>query len=110
MGHAHGLAHADKKVLVIGLDYRSTIIEESLEDKSILSELRITKKRISQVTEKHKTPWIKQWTLDDVEIPGRKAEETAQALSRSLDSKHEWYADFKSGKYHYIIFSVGYSV
>ncbi|MCL5427983.1 MAG: hypothetical protein M1321_02265 [Candidatus Marsarchaeota archaeon] len=45
------------------MDCKGTIIEESLEDKSILDELKITKKTIVRVTERHKTPWIKQWTL-----------------------------------------------
>ncbi|MCL5427982.1 MAG: hypothetical protein M1321_02260 [Candidatus Marsarchaeota archaeon] len=41
---------------------------------------------------------------DDVEISDSKAEDAANGLSRSLDSKHEWYADFKNDRYHYIIF------
>ncbi len=40
--------------------FRGTIIEESLEDKSVLSKVKITSTRVEQVVEKHKTPWIKQ--------------------------------------------------
>lgn len=80
------------------------IIEESLEDKSVLTEIKITKTEIEQVTPDHKTPWIKQWTLDTVEIPESKARDIAEILSKTLDSKHNWYADFKNDANHYIIF------
>jgi len=58
------------------------------------------------VTERHNTPWAKQWTLHTVEIPADIADEVAQELSESLDKEHdaEWYADFKNDTHHYIIF------
>ena len=80
------------------------IIEESLENKSVLRKVRIIKTEVEEVTEEHKTPWIKQWTLHTVEIPKEKADSIAKEVSKSLDSKHHWYADFKYDKYHYIIF------
>jgi|SRR3989344_8393893 len=80
------------------------IIEESLENKSVLRKVRIIKTEVEEVTEEHKTPWIKQWTLHTVEIPKEKADSIAKEVSKSLDSKHHWYADFKDDKYHYIIF------
>jgi len=85
-------------------DYIGVIIEESLEDKKVLQKVKILKTRIAQVTEKHKTPWIKQWTLHTVEIPENQADAISKELSKSLDSKHNWYADFKNDKIHYIIF------
>ncbi len=80
------------------------IIKESLENKDVLQKVKIVKTKIEQVTEKHKTPWIKQWTLHTVEIPENQADVVAKDLSKSLDSEHNWYADFKNDKFHYIIF------
>lgn len=85
-------------------NYTGIIIEESLEDKSILQKIKIINTKIEQVTDKHKTPWIKQWTLHTVEIPEEKSNKIAEELSRALDSQHNWYADFKNEQYHYIIF------
>lgn len=80
------------------------IIEESLENKSILKKIKIIKTEIEKVTEEHKTPWINQWTMHTVEIPENQADAVAKELSKSLDSKHDWYADFKNDTAHYIIF------
>lgn len=83
---------------------RGVIIEESLENKDILQKLKIIKTKVEKVTEEHKTPWLKKWTLHTVEIPEEKADSMAKELSKSLDSKHSWYADFKNNMLHYIIF------
>lgn len=80
------------------------IIEESLENKDILKKVKIFKTQVEEVTKKHKTPWVKQWTLHTVEILEDKADEIAEELSRSLDYQHNWYADFKDEKVHFIIF------
>lgn len=85
-------------------NYKGTIIEESLEDKSALKEIKIIKTIVEEVVEEHKTPWLKQWTLHSVSVPSDRAEEIAEKLSRALDSKHNWYADFKNNKKHFIIF------
>ena len=87
-------------------NFKGTIIEESLEDKSVLGEIKILSTKVERVTEKHKTPWLKQWTLHKVEVHRNKAKEIAKKLSKLLDSKHEgsWYADFKDNTHHYIIF------
>ena len=85
-------------------NYTGTIIEESLEKKDVLKELIIIKTKIEKVIDKHKTPWIKVWTLHTVDIPENKAEKVATEISKSLDSKHNWYADFKNDTHHYIIF------
>ncbi len=86
------------------MDYRGVIIKESLEDASLLEKVKIISTKVEQVTEKHKTPWIKQWTLHTVEIPKGKAAGIAQKLSKALDPEHAWYADYKTKKDHYIIF------
>jgi hypothetical protein len=80
------------------------IIEESLEQKNVLKNLKIIKTDVEHVTKKHMTPWLKKWTLHTVEISEDDADRTAKDLSRSLDSKHSWYSDFKNKKFHYIIF------
>lgn len=88
------------------MNYKGTIIEESLKDKSILSEIKILNTKIEPVTGKHQTPWLKQWTLHKVEIPENKAEKVAGEISKVLDYSHKsaWYADFKNPEWHYIIF------
>jgi hypothetical protein len=88
-------------------DFVGVIIEESLEDKSVLWKVKILSTKIEKVVETiHKTPWLSRWTLHTVTIPEGKAEEIAEDLSRSLDRRHggSWYADFKNDKTHFIIF------
>ncbi len=80
------------------------IIEESLEDKNILKKIKIIQTKVEKVTEKHQTPWIEQWTLHTVEISKAKVDKIAEEISKCLDSEHDWYADFKTDKIHYIIF------
>jgi hypothetical protein len=86
------------------MNYKGIIIEESLENKDVLKDVKIIETKIEQVTEEHKTPWIKTWTLHEVEIEEDKAKNVAEKLSKSLDSKHNWYADFKNATKHFIIF------
>ncbi|MEK6927456.1 MAG: hypothetical protein AABX11_03405 [Nanoarchaeota archaeon] len=85
-------------------NYIGVIIEESLEDKSILEKVKITKTKIEKVTNEHKTPWISKWTLHTIEIPANEIQQIVFMISKSLDSKHNWYADFKNETHHYIIF------
>jgi len=88
------------------MNYQGTIIEESLEDKSALEDVQILSTKVEQVVEKHKTPWLLQWTLHKVEILEDKAKEVSEKISKSLDQSHEssWYADLKNDTHHYIIF------
>ena len=83
---------------------KGVIIEESLENKDILRDVKIFETKIEEVTEEHKTQWIKQWTLHTVEIPANQVAGVAEKISKALDSKHDWYADFKNETHHYIIF------
>ena len=86
------------------MDYKGVIIEESLENKDILKDINILSRKVEEVTERHKTPWVKQWTLHTVEIPENQADSVAEKISKVLDSEHDWYADFKNDTHHYIIF------
>ena len=86
------------------MNYTGVIIEESLENKDILKEVKISETKVEEVVEEHKTPWIKQWTLHTVEIPENQVAGVAEKISKALDSKHDWYADFKNDTHHYIIF------
>ena len=86
------------------MSYRGVIIEESLENKNVLKNVNILSTKIEDVKEKHRTPWVKTWTLDTVEIPEEKIDDIAEELSLSLDKEHSWYADFRNKTTHYIIF------
>lgn len=85
------------------MNFTGDIIEESLVNKDVLKEINITSTRVEKVTEEHKTPWLKQWTLHTVSIPEVQADKIAEKLSKSLDGNY-WYADFRNDKTHYIIF------
>lgn len=88
------------------MDYKGTIIEESLSDKRALSKARIVSTKVERVAESHRTPWLKQWTLRIVEVSEEKADEYARELSRSIETAHggAWYIDYKNDKTHFIIF------
>jgi len=86
------------------MNYTGVIIEESLEDKDFLDSVKILNTKIEKVNERHQTPWIKQWTLHTVEVAEGKADEVAEKISKALDSKHDWYADFKNDTIDFIIF------
>ena len=84
--------------------FTGVIIEESLESTNVLKQVKIIKTDVEKVTDEHKTPWISQWTLHTVEIPKGKIKAIANIISKSLDRKHSWYADFKNDTHHYIVF------
>lgn len=86
-------------------NFTGVIIEESLQNKSVLKKVKILKTEVERVTEEHHTPHLKKWTLHIVEISEKNTEKIAKEISKSLDVKHgDWYADFKNKLYHYIIF------
>ena len=85
------------------MNYTGVIIEESLKDKAVLRKVKVTKTKVEPVTEHHKTPWLKQWTLHTFEISEDQAALVAEQLSKSLDNNY-WYADFKNNDYHFVIF------
>ncbi|MCC7004956.1 hypothetical protein IT397_03510 [Candidatus Nomurabacteria bacterium] len=86
------------------MNYKGVIIEESLENKDVIKDVKILETKVEEVIEEHKTPWVKQWTLHTVEIPENQVIDVAEKISRALDSEHNWYADFKNDTHHYIIF------
>lgn len=87
------------------MKYQGVIIEESLRDKDILGSVKILETNVESVTGKHKTPYLKQWTLHTVEIHEDQADEFAEKVSKSFEQQHnDWYADYKNDKYHYIIY------
>ena len=87
------------------MSFQGIIIEESLTDSSVVNDVNIISTKVEPVTEKHKTPWVKQWTLHTVEIPEEKAAEVADKISEKLDKAHNWYADFKTETEHYVIYT-----
>jgi hypothetical protein len=88
------------------MNYKGVIIEESLEDSSLLKELTVLETKVEPITPEHKTPWLNQWTLHTVEIPEEKAESVAEKMSKSFDKEHpDWYADYKNDEHHFIIYA-----
>lgn len=87
------------------MNYKGIIIEESLTDRSVLDDMKIIKTVVEAVTENHKTPWVNQWTMHEVEIQSEKAAEITNRISIALDKQHNWYADYKTDSDHYIIYS-----
>jgi hypothetical protein len=87
-------------------NYQGVIIEESLENKDILKNVKILNTKIEKATEEHETPWLSRWTLHSVEIPENEAKEIAEKISQSLKADHggTWYVDFKNDTHHFIIF------
>ena len=86
------------------MNYKGTIIKESLKDTSILEEVKILDTKIEKVTEKHKTPWLKQWTIISIEVNADKAAKISKRLSECMEPSHDFYADFKNENIHFIIF------
>lgn len=86
------------------MGYKGIVIEESLQDLTILKQLKILSTKVERVVESHQTPWLKQWTLHTIEIGEDDAQNVVDKLSAALDSKHDWYADFRNEKFHFIIF------
>lgn len=86
------------------MNYTGVIIEESLDNKEVLNDVKIIKTKVSPVNEKHRTPWVKQWTMHTVEIAEETADKIAEQISGDLDKEHAWYADFKNENYHFIIY------
>lgn len=88
------------------MNYRGVLIEESLENKDILKDLKISSTEVEEVTDKHKTPWVKQWTMHTVEIPEENSDGIAEMISHTIDRQHAnaWYANFLNESFQYVIF------
>jgi hypothetical protein len=90
----------------VEVSFEGIVIEESLEDKSVLRRMQVLSTSVEPVTEEHRTPWLEQWTLHSVRVADAEAGEVAEELSLALDATHanSWYADFKDATHHYVIF------
>jgi len=88
------------------MDYEGIVIEESLEDPSVLSLVDVLATNAEPISPEHRTPWLTRWTLHTVRVPEASAGDVAEALSAAIDSDHptSWYADFKNDTHHYIIY------
>lgn len=86
------------------MNYHGIIIEESLENTGVIRDIQILSTKVEPITDGHKTPWLKQWTLHTVEIPEEKGDEVAERLSTDLEKEHSWYADYKNDRYHFIMY------
>ncbi len=75
-------------------NFKGVVIEESLENKEILNSLKIISTKVEKVTEAHKTPWLKQWTLHTVEIPSGSMDRISDELKNSLEKEHNWFMHF----------------
>lgn len=87
------------------MTFTGILIEESLTDNSALNDVNIISTKVEPVTEKHKTPWVKQWTMHTIEVPASGANKVAETISKALDKDHNWYADFKTETEHYVIYT-----
>lgn len=54
------------------MNYKGVIIAESLQDSSLLKEVKIIETKVEPITPEHKTPWLKQWTLHTVKYRKKK--------------------------------------
>jgi hypothetical protein len=78
-------------------------IEESLECKDVLAQVDILGTEVSPVTAANATPWLEVWTLHTVEVAESNADAVAELLANTLDTRGQWYADYRNAQYHYII-------
>ena len=83
------------------------VIEESLADDTVLSEITVLETRVEPVTEYHRTPWLERWTIHRVAVPEQRAAAVAEGFRETLDTEHAhaWYVDFKNEDVHYIVFA-----
>ena len=84
--------------------FKGVIIEESLKDKSVLKDLNIIKTKTEVVTNSHKTPWLKKWTIRTVEFDDKDEDIICEKLKKCIDDKHEWYIEIESNKWNILIF------
>ena len=88
------------------MDFEGVIVEESLDDASVLKRLKINKTEVEKVTKEFKTPWLKHWTLRYVTIPEKDANSIAEEIGRSISKVHSssWFADIWNDAVLYVIF------
>ncbi len=86
--------------------FKGVIIEESLQDKSVMKQFPILETEVEQVTPNFGTPWLKEWHLHTIEIPDNQIADFVHSVQSAIETEHKtsWYADFKNDRTHYIIF------
>jgi hypothetical protein len=84
------------------MNHEGVIIEESLRDEGALRDSIILSTKVEKVTSRHNTSWLER-CASYLEVPVGKADEAAEAISRSLRAGH-WYVDYKNNHTHYIVF------
>lgn len=88
----------------LGNDFEGIIIEESLEDKSVLKRVKILKTKVEKIPKKYNIPWLSEWTKDIIVVPESDAEQIAEEIRKSLDKKHDnWYVFFNNKKIHFSV-------
>lgn len=89
------------------MPFSGILIEESLTSKDCLRLLRVVGRSSEKTTERHQTPWLRQWTMLRFEIDdATDASIVAASIQDCLDAEHasSWYVDFKNDAEHYIVF------
>lgn len=84
---------------------RGRIVAESLRPGAALTVPGLELTRVSRVAVSAPGPGQPGvWTLLDVSAPAARAEELAAALSATLSPEGGWYADFRAGGEHVVVY------
>jgi hypothetical protein len=85
---------------------KGRILAESLRSGAALVVPGLELTRVSRVDVANHTPdQPPTWTLLDITAPDERAEELAAALSAALEPQGGWYADFRTGADHVVVFA-----
>jgi hypothetical protein len=86
---------------------RGCILAESLRPGAVLEvpDLRVVRLWREDVSASAAPDQPPLWTLLDVEAPDERADELADALAAALLSEGGWYADFRVGADHVVVFA-----
>ncbi|BCJ48127.1 hypothetical protein GCM10010168_24870 [Actinoplanes ianthinogenes] len=85
---------------------KGRILAESLRPGAALTVPGLELTRVSRITITSPGPGQPPvWTLLDVTAPDERAEELAAALSAALHADGGWYADFRAGADHVVVFA-----
>ena len=86
---------------------RGVILAESLQPGAVLEvpELRVVRMWREDVSASAAPTQPPVWTILDVEAPGERAEELSDALAAVLLADGGWYADFRVGADHVVVFA-----
>jgi len=85
--------------------YEGCIIEESLDNREVITLFKVVRTEITPVTEASATPWLDNWTMHMIEIDKDNIDDAVVKLQDSLKKDENWYADLKNDDFHYIVFN-----